>query len=311
MDRRRYFSVWHGQPGERLPALFPQTATLRTSVGCPHRCAFCAVPYICGGRYLRKTPEAAVAEIAAVAEKHIYFVDDEMFVDAGRAMEMARRLVQRGIRKRYISWARCDTIVRHPELFQRWKEAGLDLLYVGIESMNDQNLKSYNKRCDAGTNRAAVRILRKMGIGLHAALMVNPDFDREDFLEVRQTVRELAPCEISFTVFSPPPGTPLWETHRARFVCPDPYAFYDCMHTLLPTTLPLKTFYRYFSLLYLYAFRDNPWRRDRIGAPLGEKIRFLRNGLRFGWALRNIHKDYRSAAACRPRLCLPGDSERD
>jgi hopanoid C-3 methylase len=301
-ERGRYFCAWSGRPGERLPALFPPTASMRTSTGCPYRCAFCVVPYVSNGRYLKKEPHAVADEIASVPESHIYFVDDEMFLDAERTAEIARELLRRGIRKQYISWARCDTIVRHPDLFRLWKEAGLDLLYVGIESMQEKNLKDYNKRCDAETNRRAVALLRDIGIGLHAALMVNPDFTREDFLQVRETVAQLGPAEFSFTVFSPPPGTPLWKERQAEFIGPDPYAFYDCMHTLLPARLPLKTFYRYFSLLYLFGFRDNPWRRNGVRTTLRDRLRLLRNGACFGWALHNIYKDYLPATvkASRP-----------
>jgi len=122
--------------------------------------------------------------------------------------------------------------------------------------------------------------------------MVNPDFEAKDFLKVRESIAVLAPAEISFTVFSPPPGTPLWDQHKDRFIVKDPCAFYDCMHTILPTKLPLNTFYRYFSLLYLFGFRRNPWRQRRIKAPIKDIARMFVSGARCGYALRTIYKDY-------------------
>lgn len=296
VDRARYFCVWQGRPGERLPTLFPRTASLQTSRGCPYRCGFCVVPHLHGGRYIPRAVSAVVDEIAAVPETHIYFVDDEMFVKPDRAKAVARELQRRGIRKRYISWARADTICRRPDVFACWRDAGLDLLYVGIESMDDAQLDAYNKRCDVETNGRAVAILRELGIGLHAALMVQPDFSREDFLRMRRAAARLQPCETTFTVFSPPAGTSCWETNRDRFICPDPYAYYDCMHTLLPTALPLKTFYRYFAMLYLLAFRENPWRRHGVRVPWRDRLRLLCAGARFGWSLRSTFKDYDRAS---------------
>jgi len=233
-----------------------------------------------------------VNEIAAVPEDHIYFVDDEMYIDAGRTEAIARLLIERGIRKHYISWARSDTICKHPELFRLWRQAGLEVLYVGLESMERKNLADYNKGVDPEVNRKAVQILRDLDIILHAALMVNPDFTAGDFLAVRRTIEEIGPAEISFTVFSPPPGTPLWHKHEHEFICPDPCAFYDCMHTILPTKLPLNTFYRYFALLYLFGFRRNPWRARHIRAPLRDLARMLVSGAQCGHALRTIYKDY-------------------
>ena len=292
VDRSRYYCIWHGGPGERLPTLFPRTAAARTSVGCPHRCSFCVVHYLAHGKYLRQTPEAVVREIVDIPEDHIYFVDDEMFIDARRATAIAELLRERGVHKHYISWARADTIVKHPKMFRLWKQVGLSLLYVGLESMEQENLADYNKGLSADVNRQAVELLRELGIGLHAALMVNPDFTAEDFLKVRRTAEQVAPAEVSFTVFSPPPGTDLWKKYRADFICPDPHAFYDCMHTLLPTRVPLKTFYRYLSLLWLFSSRHNHWRMNKVKAPLRDMARFMYHGMRYGWSVRNIYKDY-------------------
>ena len=291
VDRSRYFCVWAGEPGERVRTLFPRTATLRTSTGCPHRCNFCVVHHLANGKYLQREPEDVVAEIAAVPEDHIYFVDDEMFINAARAETMARLLLERGVRKHYISWARSDTIVRHPDLFRLWKQAGLEVVYVGMESMEEQNLAEYRKGYAPDVNRQAVAILRDLGIILHAALMVNPDFTAEDFLKVRRSIEAVAPAEVSFTVFSPPPGTPLWAQYKDRYICPDPYAFYDCMHTLLPTRVPLATFYRYFSLLYLFGFRHNPWRARDIRAPWRDVAHMVVSGIRCGDALRTIYRN--------------------
>jgi radical SAM superfamily enzyme YgiQ (UPF0313 family) len=292
VDRKRYFCVWAGAPGERVPTLFPRVATMRTSTGCPHRCNFCVVHFLANGKYLRREPADVVAEIAAVPEDHIYFVDDEMFINAKRAEAIANLLIEKGIRKRYISWARSDTICRHADLFRLWKQVGLEVVYVGLESLESETLKDYNKGYQPDTNRRAVEILREFGIILHAALMVNPDFEAKDFIKVRETIDFIAPAEVSFTVFSPPPGTDLWNKHKHEFICEDPYAFYDCMHTILPTKVPLNLFYRYFSLLYLFGFRRNPWRSRRIKAPLRDIGRMLVEGARCGHALRTIYKEY-------------------
>ncbi|MFP4027512.1 MAG: B12-binding domain-containing radical SAM protein [Candidatus Brocadiia bacterium] len=292
VERSNYFCVWHGEKREILPTLFPQTAALRTSVGCPHHCRFCVVPYLAHGKYYPRSPEDAVDQIESVPEDHIYFVDDEMFINAKRCERIADLLIERQVNKKYISWARADTICRHPELFARWKEAGLSLLYVGLESMAESDLEDYEKGIDPGTNRRAVQILRGLGIGLHAALMVRPDFSTEDFVRTRQTVYDIAPAEVTFTVFSPPPGTPLWEETCDEFICEDPYSFYDCMHTLVEPELPLKDFYSQFSLLYLFGLRVNPWRLNKVRVPVGDFFRFGYRGMLYGMALRNIYRDY-------------------
>ncbi|MFW6279614.1 MAG: B12-binding domain-containing radical SAM protein, partial [Planctomycetota bacterium] len=172
VDRSRYFCVWHGKKREHLPTLFPRTAAMRTSWGCPNRCNFCVVHYLADGKYRQRSPESTVEAIDSIPEEHIYFVDDEMFINARRCRAIAELLIERDIDKQYVSWARADTICRHPELFALWKKAGLSLLYVGLESMDADALEGFNKGIKPGVNRKAVRILKSLGIGLHAAFMV-------------------------------------------------------------------------------------------------------------------------------------------
>lgn len=289
-----YYCIQYAGKREELENLFPPTATVRTSVGCPNRCSFCVVPFLANGKYMQRTPEDVVNEIASIKSNHIYFVDDEMFINAKRTEKIARLLIERNIKKNYVSWARADTICKYPELFRLWKEAGLTILYVGLESMEAETLKSYNKGIEPSTNLKAVEILRDLEIGLHAALMVHPSFSEADFANLRKSVELLAPAEITFTVFSPPPGTELWKKHKEEFICPDPYTFYDCMHTILPTRIPMKIFYRNFAFLYLMSFRHNPWRFNKVKVPFRDMVRFMWRGALYGYALRNIHADYKT-----------------
>ncbi len=292
VDRTRYFCIWTAAENGRLKTMFPGVAVVRTSVGCAFKCSFCTVPYMTGNRYVERTPEDVVEELEALQETHVYFVDDEMFLNERRARRIAELLRERGIRKRYISWARSDTIVRHPEVFRLWREVGLDIVYVGLEAMSQDRLVSYQKHTSVEINRQAVALLRQWGITLHASLLVDPDFTVEQFRELEGEIRWLAPAEITFTVMSPAPGTPLWHQNRRAFIC-DPYRFYDCMHTLLPTRLPLRKFYAHFSRLYSLALRRNPLRVHRVKIPIRELIRAIVGGTRWILAIRAIHNDYR------------------
>lgn len=293
IDASKYYCISPGSTnGGRIKTLFPEVATVRTSIGCPYRCNFCVVRLLTGGKYLPRTPEDVVDEIAALDQETIYFVDDEMFINAKRCLEIAELLIARGVKKKYISWARSDTICANVDLFRLWKKAGLETLYIGIESLEEANLDFYNKKVDPLMNMNAVNILRELGIGLHAALMVNPDFVAEDFLKIRETIKKLSPAEITFTVFSPSPGTELYEEHQGEYLFENPYLYYDCMHTILPTTLPLKRFYRYFALLYLFSFKENPWRAHKVKVPFRDFIRLFAAGVHCGWALNHIYRAY-------------------
>ncbi len=292
VERTRYFCVWTRSDTNRLDHLFPQVASMRTSIGCAYSCSFCVIHYLMNGKYLKRDPEDVVDEIAGIREDYIYFVDDEMFLDAARVRRIAEMLKEKGIRKHYISWARSDTIVRYPEVFKLWKEIGLDVVYVGLESVDESRLAEYAKRTSIDTNRRAVNILKDFGIMLHAAFIVHPDFEADDFCRLEAEIKRISPAEITFTVLSPSPGTKFWNDNRNRFIC-DPYRFYDCMHTILPARLPLRRFYQHFGKLTSLALRANPLRMQRIRVPLPDFLRAVFCGTRYIFSLYSIYKDYK------------------
>jgi radical SAM superfamily enzyme YgiQ (UPF0313 family) len=289
--RSGYFCVWTTAPDGKLDTMFPQVASLRTSIGCAFSCSFCVIPHLMHGKYLQRSPEDVVDEIEGLAEEHVYFVDDEMFLNPSRINRIAELLIERGIRKKYISWARSDTIVKHPDVFRLWKKAGLDLLYVGIESMDKSRLDEYSKKTDVETNRKAVALLKELGIALHAAFIVHPDFTVEDFRRLEKEIEYVRPAEVAFTVLSPSPGTKFWYDNRDRFIC-DPYRFYDCMHSVLPTRLPIKLFYQHFGRLNSLAMRANPLRVNKVKVPFKDLVRAISGGTKYVFSLYNIYKDY-------------------
>jgi len=292
IDPSNYFCICYGRPGEKVETLFPEIACVRTSVGCPMRCSFCVVHFLANGKYHQREVEDVVDEIESLPQKYIYFVDDETFINTKRMFKMAEMLIERGVKKRYVSWARSDTICKHPELFELWKKAGLEFVYIGFESLEEGNLDAYNKKASVTQNRKAREILRDLDMNIHAALMVNPDFEEKDFLTVQRAIRELAPAEFAFTVYSPPPGTEEFADKKNTFICDDPCRFYDCLHTILPTILPLKTFYRYFTILYAMGAARIPAKVNKVKLPLRDHIKFARGGMKFGRQMYNMYREY-------------------
>ena len=58
--------------------------------------------------------------------------------------------------------------------------------------------------------------------------------------------------------------------------------------------------YFLFALLYLRGFQHNPWRAHRVKVPFRDLLRLIWGGLRTGWTLHELHRDYppEARAAC-------------
>jgi len=236
--RHRYYCEW-----------MKPLASIRTSKGCPYRCSFCAEWKVAGGRYLRRSPERVVAELREIDEEWIFFADDESLLDVERMMRLAGLIKEAGLRKRFFVYGRSDTVSRHPDLLKAWRDVGLERVFVGLEFADDADLAYIRKQSTAGDNNRAVRILQDLGIDIYASFIVRPEFNRLDFAACRSYCRMLGLNFATFSVLTPLPGTDLYQEVKDRLLTHD-YDYFDFIHTLLPTSLPLKDFYEELTGLY-------------------------------------------------------------
>jgi radical SAM superfamily enzyme YgiQ (UPF0313 family) len=98
-------------------------------------------------------------------------------------------------------------------------------------------------------NARAVKILHDLDIEISASLIVRPDFGRQEFAAVGRYCRELDLNFAGFAVLTPLPGTDLYEQVRHELLTRDT-DYYDFIHTVLPTALPLREFYEEYARLF-------------------------------------------------------------
>jgi len=239
--RKNYFSEW------RKPL-----ATVRTSQGCPYMCNFCALWKLNGGRYLTRKPEKIVEELSGIKEKYIFFADDESLIDTVRMSKLAKLIKESGIEKKYFLYGRSDTIVRHPEVIKHWKDIGLERIFIGLEFFRDKDLEDVRKRATIKDNEEAIRILNDLDISIFGSFIIKPDFTRDDFREFRKYCRSLLLHLPVFNVLTPLPGTDYFEKVKDKLITRN-YDFFDLLHSLQETRLPLKEFYEEFYQLYRHS----------------------------------------------------------
>ena len=118
------------------------------SRGCPWDCVFCSAWTFYGRTYRKLSPEAAVENLAQVPERGVFIVDDVAFLDPDHAHAIADGIERRRIRKEYYLETRTDLLLRNQEVFRRWRKLGLQYMFLGLEALDDEELKdSANARC--------------------------------------------------------------------------------------------------------------------------------------------------------------------
>jgi radical SAM superfamily enzyme YgiQ (UPF0313 family) len=278
--RQDYFSEW-----------MKPLATIRTSKGCPYRCKFCALWKITDGQYLKRDPIAILEELSQIEEEFIFFADDESLIDGPRMAQLADLIEEAGIHKRYFLYARSVTITMDPDLLKKWQEIGLERVFVGIEFCQDEDLDYINKKSTIADNDLAIKVLQDLDIDVYASFIIRPEFGSDDFTAIREYCHQSELIFASFAVLTPLPGTDLYEEVKDQMILHD-YDYYDFIHTLLPTELPLKRFYREYHDLYSKGIAFYKQLEFLRKFPAKEIPRLLLAGRRFYRQLRSAYKDY-------------------
>jgi radical SAM superfamily enzyme YgiQ (UPF0313 family) len=234
-DRPSYFIDW-----------MKPVALVRTTVGCPYRCNFCSLWRIAGGRYLLRDIDAVVQELAAVREECVFLVDDEAFIHGRRMSMLAQAVKAAGIRKRYFTYCRIDTLLRQREAVAAWRDIGLERLFIGIDGITEVALREYNKKLEVSQLEAGLRLARDLGVEVFAQFIVNPSFTRRDFQQLVRFIEHHGVRYPSFTVLTPIPGTDLLSTfdevvERQSNGRPN-WDLFDCQNAVTATRLPRAEF---------------------------------------------------------------------
>jgi hopanoid C-3 methylase HpnR len=217
-------------------------ASIEFSRGCPWDCSFCSAWTFYGRSYRKVDPEVIAEDLAHIREPNVFIVDDVAFIDAEHGHAVADAVAKRRIRKQYYLETRADVLLRHPELFARWKQLGLLYLFLGVEALDEEGLRLFRKRVTVSKNFEALEVARKLGVRVAVNLIVDPSWDARRFAVVQEWAQSV-PEIVHLTVNTPYPGTETWRT-EARRLTTDDYRLFDIQHAVLPTTLPLSDFYR-------------------------------------------------------------------
>jgi len=126
---------------------------LQTSRGCPFECEFCDVPAYAGRKQRHKPPARVLAELDVLYRmgfRSVFIADDNFTVYRRRAKELleAMRWWNRQQREgpMWFSTQVSLDAARDPELLRMCAEAGINTVFIGIESSNAESLRETRKR---------------------------------------------------------------------------------------------------------------------------------------------------------------------
>ncbi|HVF22516.1 MAG TPA: radical SAM protein [Pyrinomonadaceae bacterium] len=218
------------------------------SRGCARTCSFCSIHTFyraAPGRIVRtRKPAEVVREMVSLHEERgttIFLFQDDDFPLFGQvwrrwANEFVDELERSGLSRKVIWKMNCRADAVDRDLFIRMRDAGLYLVYMGLESGSEQGLETLHKQITVEQNLKAVETLKSIGLMFeYGFMLLDPSSTFESIREnigFLRTILADGCLPVTFCRMLPYDGTPIKDelvrTGRLRGdVCNPDYDFLD------------------------------------------------------------------------------------
>src|SRR5688572_27591913 len=211
--RGDYSLPYRDDPASRRAVLprksYLTTTSLIATRGCHNRCGFC---YLATDGlqmpYRVRDSEQIVAEFLADGQPYAVFVDNNL----GSRPDYLRALC-RALPPLERIWSAAVTldVTDDPSLIRDMALAGCTGVFIGFESLTDENLVASRKRTPRAADYARrVRLLHEHGIQVNGSFVLGFDADgSEVFGRTANWIEDVRLECATFHILTPYPGTPL------------------------------------------------------------------------------------------------------
>jgi len=183
------------------------------SRGCPRRCGYCSSHGVWGDGVRLRSNASILEELGQLAGQgvtHVHFDDDTFGVTKPRLISLCRALEAAGMGLSYS----CETHVSliDETTAQALARAGFATVQLGIESGDDAMLAAVGKGFTVRRAERAAGLIKAAGMRLEAFFMAGFPEETIETLAATRSLMERLPCDkIIYSIFTPYPGTPLFE----------------------------------------------------------------------------------------------------
>lgn len=189
--------------------------------GCPYSCFhYCTYPLQQGRKVRARTPENIVSEIEywfKIFKKPKFIFRDPVFsINRKHTVALCNLLIQKKIKIDFLVETHLKNL--DDELIDLLKQAGLKLVYVGVESKHSDVLANINRATITQDDQyETIKKLEEKNIFVKSMFMIGNPEDNED--KIKETIdyaKKLHNSLAQFSVFTPYPGTPLYKSYEDK-----------------------------------------------------------------------------------------------
>lgn len=193
--------------------------SVSTSRGCSHACTFCSQQKFWHRSWRSRSPEAVVAEIEMLLNKYgvnvVLFPDEHPTYDRQRWEKLLDLLIAKDLGVYILMETRAEDIVRDQDILDKYRQAGIIHIYIGVEATNQETLDVIKKEVDVETGIKALKLIHQHGMISETSFILG--FPNETPASIKTTL-ELAnyynPDFAHFLTLAPWPYADIYQEMR-------------------------------------------------------------------------------------------------
>ena len=188
--------------------------------GCPYGCEFCTVTGFFGDSIRFRSNESVVNELLMLKalEKRekgkvaVFFIDDNFAINPRRTKSLLREIIARGAQVPWTAQISMN-LLRDEELVSLIAQSGGKWIFIGLESIDPENLKSVSKGFNKPNEyQAVLERLARYNLYAITSFIFGMDGDRVGVAaRTLEAIRSWPPGLPVFGLLTPYPATPLYD----------------------------------------------------------------------------------------------------
>jgi anaerobic magnesium-protoporphyrin IX monomethyl ester cyclase len=220
-------------------------AVVSTSRGCSQQCSFCSQQLFWRRNWRGRSPENVVGELEHLRDTYgvnvVMFADETPTLNRERWETILDLLIERDLGIRILMETRVDDILRDEDIMEKYKQAHIDHIYVGVEATNQAMLDIFNKNLKVEQSKRAIDLINAQDIISETSFVLGmPDDTAEGMRKTVELAKFYNPDLAFFLAIAPWPYSEIYPSLREHVAVFD-YSKYNLVEPVIkPKSMTLE-----------------------------------------------------------------------
>jgi anaerobic magnesium-protoporphyrin IX monomethyl ester cyclase len=191
-------------------------AVISTSRGCDQKCSFCSQQKFWNRTFRGRDPEKVVDELADLKERFgvevVMFADETPTLDEARWNRLLDLLIERDLGMHILMETRVDDLMRDKPIIEKYRQAGVRHVYLGVEATSQATLDRFNKNIAVEQSKEAIDLLKANDMISETSFVLGmPEETKESIRATLKLAKHYDPDLAFFLTIAPWPYADIYE----------------------------------------------------------------------------------------------------